>query len=84
MDDLTIARALHVLAIAHCIGGISFVTLVLLPGIIRSIPANDRLELFKMIEGRFAFQARLSTLITGITRRYMTDRLEAWDRFTPG
>ena len=58
--------------------------LVLLPGLIRSIPGNDRLELFKMIEGRFTFQARLSTLITGITRLYMTYRLEAWDRFTLG
>jgi uncharacterized membrane protein len=82
MDDLTIARALHVLAVVHWIGGVSLVTLVLLPGITRSVPAEDRLQLFEMIEGRFAFQARISTLIAGATGFYMTHQLGAWDRFT--
>lgn len=81
MDDLTIARALHILAIVHWIGGVSLVTLVLLPGITRSVPVADRLDLFEMIEGRFAFQARLSTLIAGGTGFYMTHRLDAWHRF---
>jgi uncharacterized membrane protein len=31
MDDLTLARALYVLALMHWIGGVSMVTLVLLP-----------------------------------------------------
>lgn len=31
MDDIVIARALHVLAVIHWIGGLSFVTLVVLP-----------------------------------------------------
>ena len=56
-------------------------TLVLLPGIMRSVPAGDRLQLFEMIEGRFAFQARISTLIAGATGFYMTHLLDAWDRF---
>jgi|AutmiccommuBRH21_1029487.scaffolds.fasta_scaffold00020_123 hypothetical protein len=33
MDDLTLARAIHVAAIVHWIGGVSFVTLVFLPGV---------------------------------------------------
>ncbi|WP_422368582.1 hypothetical protein [Pelagibius sp.] len=82
MDDLTIARALHVIAIVHWIGGVSLVTLVLLPGIMRSVPAADRLRLFEMIEGRFAFQARISTVIAGATGFYMTHQLNAWDRFS--
>ena len=82
MDDLSITRALHVLAIVHWIGGVTLVTLVLLPGIIRSVSAKDRLQLFEMIEGRFAFQARISTLIVGATGFYMTHRLDAWDRFS--
>lgn len=81
MDELSIARALHVLAIVHWIGGVSLVTLVLLPGIMRSVPAKDQLHLFEMIEGRFAFQARISTLIAGGTGFYMTHQLDAWDRF---
>lgn len=81
MDDVTIARALHVLAVVHWIGGVSMVTLVLLPGLSRSAPAAQRLDLFEMIEGRFAFQARISTLIAGATGFYMTHRLDAWGRF---
>jgi len=81
MDDLTIARALHVLAIVHWIGGVSMVTLVLLPGLMQSVPVARRLELFELIEGRFAFQARISTLIAGASGFWMTYRLAAWDRF---
>ncbi len=81
MDDLTIARALHVLAIVHWIGGVSMVTLVLLPGLIRSVRAAERLVLFETIEGRFAVQARISTLIAGASGFWMTYRLDAWDRF---
>jgi uncharacterized membrane protein len=81
MDDLTIARALHVLSLVHWIGGVSMVTLVLLPGLIRTVPAAQRLVLFEMIEGRFARQARISTVIAGASGFWMTDRLAAWDRF---
>jgi len=81
MDDLVVARALHVLAVVHWIGGVSLVTLVLLPGIIRTIPSAERLPLFEMIEGRFARQARFSTLIAGATGFYLTHEMEAWDRF---
>lgn len=80
-DKVTIARALHVLAIVHWIGGVTLVTLVLLPGIIRHVPAERRLALFEMIEGRFAIQARISTLIAGLTGVYMTHELGAWYRF---
>jgi uncharacterized membrane protein len=81
MSEMTIARALHVLAIVHWIGGVSMVTLVLLPGIMQSVPPAERLKLFEMIEGRFARQARISTLIAGASGFYMADRLAAWDRF---
>jgi uncharacterized membrane protein len=35
MDDLAIARALHVLAVVMWIGGVSFVSMVLAPAIRR-------------------------------------------------
>lgn len=82
MEEISIARAVHVLAIVHWIGGLAMVTLVVLPSIMRSVPAADRLRLFETIEGRFAFQARASTLIAGASGLYMTYRLAAWDRFT--
>jgi uncharacterized membrane protein len=80
-DDISIARALHVLAVVHWIGGVSMVTLVILPSLLRSVPAADRLDLFERIEGRFGRQARISTLIAGASGLYMTERLSAWDRF---
>ncbi len=81
MDDISIARALHVLAIVHWIGGVTMVTGVLLPGLTRNVAPAERLRLFEMIEGRFALQARFSTLLAGLTGFYMTHRLAAWDRF---
>ncbi len=81
MDGLTIARALHVLAIVHWIGGVSLVTLVLLPGLRQRVPAAQRLELFELLEGRFARQARISTLLAGASGLYMTNALAAWERF---
>jgi uncharacterized membrane protein len=70
-----------VLAVVHWIGGVSMVTLVLLPGLIRAVPAAERLALFELIEGRFAFQARISTLVAGASGFWMTHRLAAWERF---
>lgn len=85
MDAITVARALHVLAVVHWIGGVAMVTLVLLPGIRRHVAVEQRLALFEMIEGRFAGQARISTLVAGLTGFYMTHELGVWYRFAePG
>lgn len=81
MDAFTLARALHVVAVVHWIGGVTMVTLVLLPGLAHHQPASDRLSLFDRIEGRFASQARVSTLVAGITGFAMTEMMAAWDRF---
>ena len=45
MDWITIARALHLIAIVHWIGGLAMVTLVILPGIMR-MPQERNLKLF--------------------------------------
>lgn len=80
MDLFTLARALHVLAVVHWIGGVAMVTLVILPSLMR-MPAAERLPAFEAIEGRFALQARVSTLVAGLTGLWMTWELAAWDRF---
>ena len=82
MSPIGIARALHVLAIVHWIGGVTMVTLVLLPAIMHRVPVEKRLDLFEMIEGRFAVQARMSTLLAGLTGLYMIYELDAWQRFS--
>jgi uncharacterized membrane protein len=81
MDNLTLARALHVLAIVHWIGGVTMVTVVILPAVGHLADVAERLRLFEAIEGRFGRQARISTAIAGLTGLYMTWRLSAWDRF---
>jgi len=81
MDDVTIARALHVLAVVHWIGGVAMVTAVILPAIRRIAEPARRLQLFEAIEGRFSGQARISVAIAGLSGFYMTYRLDAWGRF---
>lgn len=81
IDDLAIARALHVVSVVHWIGGVFFVTFVVLPGLWR-IDADKRVALFDAIERRFAFQARLSTLLAGLSGFYMLARMDGWHQLT--
>lgn len=81
LDDVVIARALHVLAVVHWIGGVSMITIVTLPAVARSLDRAGRLAVFEAIEGRFSRQARVSVTLAGLTGFYMTYRLDAWDRF---
>ena len=82
MDDVTLARAIHLLAIVHWIGGLAFVTAVLLPAIACVSEASRRLALFEHIEGRFSMQAKASVALAGLSGLYLTHRLDAWDRFS--
>lgn len=85
MDNVIIARSLHVLAVVIWIGGVAFVTTVLLPAVRRIADRDDRTALFEQVERSFARQARFTTLLTGLTGLYMVDRLQLWARFlVPG
>lgn len=81
MDDLAIARALHVLAIVHWIGGTALVTAVVLPAVARFSEPSRRVAVFEEIEGRFSLRAKISVTLAGLSGFYMTYRLDAWDRF---
>jgi uncharacterized membrane protein len=81
MDDITLARALHVLAVIHWIGGLSFVALIVLPIAGTRASANEGPDLFAAVERRFAAQVRVSVPLVGATGLWMTYRLDAWDRF---
>lgn len=80
MDGITIARAAHVLAIVFWIGGVAFVTLVLLPAL-RRVEPHARLATFEGLERRFGGQAKVAILVAGASGFYMTWQLAAWDRF---
>lgn len=76
-----LARALHVVGVVLWIGGVAFVTTTLIPSL-KNMPDTDkRWALFEQLEGRFAFQARIVTLLTGLTGFYMLDYLQAWGRY---
>lgn len=81
MDDITLARTLHVLAVIHWIGGLAFVTLIVLP-LARSRPtAEAALAVFAGMERRFSAQVRISVPLAGATGLWMTYRWNLWDRF---
>ena len=81
MQDLAIARAVHVLGVVLWIGGVAMVTTVLLPAVRRFPPDENPVEFFERIERRFARQARVVTLLTGLSGFYMLYRLDAWGRY---
>ena len=82
MNELAIARALHVLAIVLWIGGVGFVTTVLLPAVRRFKTPAERIAFFDAIERKFAWQARATALLAGLTGFYMTERFDLWSRFS--
>jgi uncharacterized membrane protein len=81
VDDVVIARALHVLFVVIWIGGVSMATTVTLPAVRRGDLGENRLAAFQAIEHRFAWQARTAILVVGLTGFYMIWRLDLWDRF---
>ncbi|MCB1540612.1 MAG: hypothetical protein KDJ25_07110 [Rhodoblastus sp.] len=76
-DWIALARALHVAAVVHWIGGLMFVTFVVLPGL-GDLPAEQRAAGFAAVERRFARQARLSVAIAGATGFFMMQTLGLW------
>lgn len=73
MDDLALARALHVLAVVIWIGGVAMVTMVILPSIRRGNLGPNRLQAFEAIERRFSWHAPIVILIVGLTGLYMIE-----------
>ena len=82
MNSYEIAKALHIIGVVLWIGGVAFVTFVLIPAIRRLDNVKNQYELFELVEHKFAWQARISTLITGISGFFLTWRLDIWHRFT--
>ncbi|TKF21634.1 hypothetical protein FCV43_09900 [Vibrio genomosp. F6] len=80
-DRFVIARALHVFAVVLWIGGVAFVTTVLIPALRKMPEKESRLALFEQLEGKFSFQAKITTLLTGLSGYYMLEVMDAWDRY---
>ena len=81
IDPAIFARALHVFGVVLWIGGVAFVTTVLLPAVRRLKSPQERVQFFEAIEGRFAWQARVTTLLVGASGFYLVARWDLWSRF---
>lgn len=80
-DDVALALSLHVLAVVHWIGGLAFVTLIVLPLARLRSTGEEGLALFDSVERRFAAQVRFSIPLAGATGLWMTYRMDLWARF---
>jgi uncharacterized membrane protein len=76
-----LARALHVVGVVLWIGGVAFVTTVLLPATRGCKTPAERVDFFEAIEHRFAWQARFTTLLTGFSGWWLLYLMQAWSRF---
>ena len=66
-SDFVLARVLHVIAVVIWIGGVAFVTTVLIPAIRKTQSPENRLQIFEILESKFSFQAKFTTLLAGVT-----------------
>jgi len=64
------------------IGGVALETTVLLPAIKPLKSAEEQISTFGMIESRFAWQARATTLLIGLSGGYMLYYTDGWNRYT--
>lgn len=81
MEYFTLARVIHVLAVIVWIGGVSMVTTVLIPAIKKMKSSKEQISSFEIFEGKFAIQAKVTTLLTGLSGFYMMYELNAWNRY---
>ncbi len=70
MVTFDVLLAIHVLGVVWWVGGVAMVTATLLP-IFNRLPAAERIERIRQLEGRFANQARVAVLVVGITGFWM-------------
>ncbi|MBT8298864.1 MAG: hypothetical protein KJO52_11065, partial [Maribacter sp.] len=77
MEHFTLARVIHIVAVVLWIGGVSMVTTVIIPAIKKMKSKEDQLKTFEQIEGRFSLQAKITTVLTGLSGFYMLYVLDA-------
>ncbi|WP_286266855.1 hypothetical protein [Thalassotalea atypica] len=80
-DVFILARTLHIFAIVIWIGGVAFVTTILIPALKTQIDQSKRMDLFELLEGKFAVQAKVVSLLAGASGFFMLDYMDGWYRF---
>ena len=82
MERHAFGRVVHILGVVLWIGGVALETTVLLPAIKPLKSAEEQISTFEMIESRFAWQARVTTLLTGLSGDYLLYYTDGWNRYT--
>lgn len=77
----TWSRIIHVVAVLFWIGGVGFVTLVVMPAVRKHNPPDERLAAFHKIEESFAPQARIWVILAGISGFWMAHEAGIEARF---
>lgn len=82
MEGAVVARAIHVASVVLWIGGVAMATTIVLP-LVRAgdQPIERRVPLFEAIEHRFVGQARIATVLVGLSGFYMIESYDLWSRF---
>jgi uncharacterized membrane protein len=81
LNELLLARALHVLGVVVWIGGVFMATVVVLPAVRRGALGTDKLAAFHAVESRFVWIARAAVIVVGLSGFYMIEKLDLWPRF---
>lgn len=81
MEKFVLARMIHIIAVILWIGGVAMVTTVIIPAVRKLKSREEQIKTFEQIEGRFAVQAKITTLLTGLSGFYMLYEMDAWDRY---
>ena len=81
MSLLVFARTIHVICIVLWIGGVAFMTTIVIPAVRRTPDPQQRWELFEKFENRFALQAKFVTIVAVISGVTMIVILNAWQRY---
>lgn len=77
MTALGVAIGIHVLGVLWWIGGLAFVTFVVLP-LLRKGTLGNVQSGFRLIEGRFAPQVKIAILLVGASGLYMLHVRQLW------
>ena len=81
LDGFALARVLHVLGVIVWSGGVALITAVVLPAAKAARDGAEGVRLFQAVERRFAWIARIMTLVVGASGLWMIWLADLWDRF---
>ncbi len=73
-----ILRIIHVILVVLWIGGVSFVTIIIFPMLMRMEDSFEKVRFFQAVENRFAKLARLYVVLTGLTGAIILTLQERW------